>query len=305
MQNSTKQYRFFMAALPLAACLTMLLGRSAAGAGRASDARQTFFDDWDLAPTAQTGVHTHAGWVVRNGAIWDVAPDWSDPAAPSSSGQYAAWLDSANAWVRAPVQRVGVNRVWFSVRNRSDRPRTSFAVQTSHDGEDWTTVQTFTHENRDDYWTTYHCRIDIAEPVHVRVARTDAVANQYLGLSFLALVLPPSHVVVSDATLEPDPPRAGEPTHVSARIEPRALASNIQARVRYTLQEDPPPLDEWKAATMTNTAGYGYATSNAIPAVEQDQTVHYVLEAVFEGVHPQSPARRPAEGSATYTVAEP
>ncbi len=248
------------------------------------------FDDWG--PYDTWGCYTNTdNWVIYGGRI-KTTTKWSEPVSSPHSGWLADIDDNTNSWVRSGLLQYGAGLITYRCLDKA-AGWNLFAIQYStNDSLTWFTSATVSNVNNvETNWSYFTNRIDIIDPVYVRILKTDdGQLNQYLGLDNILIYNAPG-VEFLGLTNLPASPTMEDEVDIYVNVRMNVAASNFVLRARYRIGDVGP----YASRSLVNVSNTLYRMNYPIPA-GYIGTVYYYVEAEYDGLG-TSPVLYPLEGS--------
>ncbi|MGQ9662728.1 MAG: choice-of-anchor J domain-containing protein, partial [Kiritimatiellia bacterium] len=267
-----------------------------ASASRADDYSQDF-NTWPFTGIGSSPFYlplfpttTNDGWVANEVSVaGDSDPDPNNYIPSPYSAPRAAWLKDlrtgGNPWILSPLLSEGAGLVTFYARgSKSSAYQQRFTVETSTNAVNWTTRASFTNSTVS--WTQYSIKLDIYEPVYVRIRKTydGSIAALYLGIDDISITRPTPFLLITNVTLTPSSPTINDPVQVQATIIPYAGAHTITPTVLWRSTSSA----AYSEVTMfTSGSNVYYTAGGGIPAQAiGGSAVEYYIRAEFQGGTP-------------------
>ncbi len=267
-------------------CFLMLIITSVA------DVLNQDFETWPTGGLTH-GPQLHDGWTLNDGKVSDVLP--------AHSGSEAGWLINdvntpgyTNSYLLLPELTNGIGTLSFYVKLKL-AGSSEYQIQTSTDKANWDVVKTLVCNNNTAY-SGVSVVLNITHPVYVRIYKSEETSGRlWLGIDDVTTTDPPAMVKITNPALNPAAPVADDAVEFFCTLTPEAGASNIIARLSYSIGSGP-----YTTINMvTNGLSNGWVTDGKIPGQSAGTKVNYYLTVIFDGYNALSPTNYPGGGSSS------
>jgi hypothetical protein len=259
---------------------------------RADVVTQGFEDFSTTAPPTAPGSQTVNDWTIND---MHVLASFG-PVVPHSGGKLGFFPDVVNSGIASPtncyvassVLSNGVGDVSFYLQNVTFGGGTgpfSCDLQVNTNGS-WNTVATIDNTGKSG-WIGYTNTLNIYDPIQIRLFRNSVGVSSFswLALDDISTTEAPAKVDISDVSITPSQPEAGDAVDVSAILTPSTLATVTNVSLLWSANGG-----ATNTISMSYNGGTGrYETDNAISNQTAFTVIHYTVRVDFSGPTPLSP----------------